>query len=814
MMGQPAIVVAALVLACAPGFVQGAEDDRDVAWAGLGQYRLMVNVKAAQAARKGDQRPAELAIDFDAELKKLGATGTVDIASIQVIAYDGATGKPSPGARYAYGRGEFDGPFRWYDAAIPYEFPEMNEAISRTRGKVAAKDRTRGGYFYNALGDWRAGRLVWMHAEDGEQPTLYAIYFDLLAEGKLPPSLPPAAWVGDGTPRRDKVGRGTFGSDHCRIDLDDWNGDGLVDVIVGEQAGHVFVWPNLGTKERPEFRYGKFIFADAAPLEAGMCAVPKVVDWDGDGAKDLLVGTEWNRLLFYRNAGTDRDRRLEYRGPVMVDGQPLEMPIEPLARGRSEIFKRDYYMCPETVDWDGDGDLDLLAGGYITGLVFFYENVDKAADGTPLLKLRGPLEADGKPLNVRYWCASPAAADLDGDGDLDLLSGNFPIYLRAGEKEETDVVLYFENVGSRTRPVLAERPLPGDGPRPHARLATPRLADWDGDGDLDLAVSSRENLYLFENQGSPAAPKFKLHAEPVATPWGMAGITADQFRDYNGDGRLDLVQNYTVRLADDVGNPFAWSESVGVLPRGQHIAHPSGIGDDWFWPFLDDFDQDGRIDVLFGDWGGHVWLHRNLSTADEQKFDLEGFGLKLADGEPIKVGPIGKDVNKDFDALQGARTVFTVADFDRDGRRDLVVGDTYGKIRYFRSLGPASAEDSNATRRPAFAAGVEIADLGIRGLVDATDWNGDGRMDVIASAASGRVRVLINRAAQGGAPFEEGFDPKLPPIFQPRVIMADINGDGDDDLFLPSTQGACFIERSFLDRGYAEAELVGTERKP
>jgi hypothetical protein len=785
-----------------------ADDGSAVEWAGQGSYRLLAGVEPGKVEGRVDERPAELAIDFEAELKKLGVGGTVDVASIQVIAYDPATGKPKPGVKYAYARGALDCPFRWYDAAIPYEFPEFDDAVSRTGGRIALKPATRVGYFSNALGDWRSGRLVWMHAQD-EKPACYAIYFDVLPEGNRPPALPPRSWVGDGTPRADKIGRTTFGSDHCRIDLDDWDGDGLVDVVVGEQGGHVFVWPNLGTKERPEFRYGKFVFADGAPLDAGLAAAPEVVDWDGDGVKDLLVGTHWNRLLFYRNVGSDRERRFEYRGPVAIDGQPLELPITPLARGSSDIFKRDYYPSPETVDWDGDGDVDLLAGGYITGMIFFYENQGPAEDGTPRLRLRGPLEADGKALNVRYWCAAPCAGDLDGDGDLDLLTGNFPMYVRADEREENDLVLFYENVGTRREPKLVERPMPARGTWPHGSLATPRLADWDGDGDQDLAVSSRDSLFLFENQGTPRDPAFKLHGEAVETPWGLAAIAADQFRDWNGDGRLDLVQNYTVRLGDGAGNPFAWSETASVLPPGEYIEHPSGIGDDWFWPYLDDFDGDGRIDVLFGDWGGHVWLHRNRSTAQEQKFDLEGFRLKLAGGELLKVGPIGKDVDKDFDALQGARTVLTVADFDGDGKRDLAVGDTYGKIRYFQNAGPPSGQ-----AEPVFAAGVEIADLGIRGLVDATDWNGDGRMDVVASAANGRVRVLINQIPTDGAPFAEGFDPHLPPIQQPRVLVADINGDGDGDLFLPSTEGACFIERSFLEHGYARAELRSVEKRP
>ena len=48
----------------------------------------------------------------------------------------------------------------------------------------------------------------------------------------------------------------------------------------------------------------------------------------------------------------------------------------------------------------------------------------------------------------------------------------------------------------------------------------------------------------------------------------------------------------------------------------------------------------------------------------------------------------------------------------------------------------------------------------------------------------------------------------LPPIMQPRVRLGDLNGDGDDDLYFPSTQGACFVERSLLKHGYARGIVV------
>ena len=102
-------------------------------------------------------------------------------------------------------------------------------------------------------------------------------------------------------------------------------------------------------------------------------------------------------------------------------------------------------------------------------------------------------------------------------------------------------------------------------------------------------------------------------------------------------------------------------------------------------------------------------------------------------GIPIKLGPINKDPEKDFDALQGAGTVLTVDDFDRDGHRDLIIGDTCGIVRHFRSLGQVA----EVAGQVSFAEPIEIGNLDIRGLVDTTDRVRDDWPDVIASSANG-----------------------------------------------------------------------------
>jgi hypothetical protein len=789
--------------------VQGRDLPTAVRWAGNGARRLLVRIEprdlGVQSAR---EMPAEIVLDFS-KLPALGGERAADITSLQVMKIDPKTGEPERYTNYAYARSPYDRPFRWYDAAIPYDFPEFYGTANTTNGEIRRKNRIRGGYFYSAMGDWRSGHLAWAHTQLGQETSYYAIYFDMMPTGEKPSENPPAGWLGDGMPRFDVVGQSSTGCSQVSIALDDWDDDGLIDIVFGEDYGHLFWMPNNGTQKEPKFRHYRMIFdADGLPIDAGMGSNPLVVDWTGDGRKDLLISTHWNRVLFFKNEGTNRERRYRYKGFLQADGKPLEVPFRPLVHGSEDVFKEDYYPVLEAADWDGDGDLDLLAGGYVTGRVYFYENVGRDADGMPILKFRGPLEADGKPINVGEWCAAPCVGDFDGDGDLDLISGRYTWDRHATNEH---FLRYYENIGTRTNPVLTERRFPKEGMPPMLNLSVPRAADINGDGLLDLVVSSGGNIYLFENVGTKTSPRFRVHDKPLPSRWtradlpGTGAYYCTEFMDWNHDGKQDVVTNYTVELNSGKGNPGIYDRTVSVLPPGQRIEHPSGIGDDWFWPRLYDLDRDGKLDILFGDWAGHVWFHRNLTEPGKPaQFDLQGTLLRTVDGNPIKVGPTG-DPNKSFAALQGARTVFAAGDFSGKGLLDLVVSDTFGMVRFYRNVGTRA--------EPVFALPEVIADTKTRGMVDAVDWNGDGRMDVIVGTSDGRVLVFPNIAQQGAPRFGPAIPIAIPPIVEPRVIMADLNGDGQQELFIPGTQGSSLLDRSFLDHGYAQAELIRAEQK-
>lgn len=741
------------------------------------------------AARQSDERPAEYRLTAE----EITPGQRIDPATIRVVRCDET------------GRKELSDPlpFRWYDDAVPYEFPEREQNVHSTDGiNTTSVLRPRWGDFYNFQSDGVAGRLVWLHRQNKDETGHYAISYRPLAAEKTPVDAPPRGFVGDGSHRCRQNGASSTGMIHSRVAVSDWNNDGLVDLLIGGSRGHVLLYPNRGTRNEARFDYARLLLLDdGTPLDVGWSSAPLAVDWDGDGVTDLLCSGERNRLLYFRDAGTAAAPRLVSKGFVKVDDRPLELPVEPVPKSPPGVYPLDYYPVVDAVDWNGDGRIDLLAGGFITGRIYLFENRGKAADGTPNLVARGPLVADGRTLNVGDWAAAPCAADFDGDGDLDLMSGNMAITAVGGDaSDQAHFLRYYENTGSRTAPVLTERPFPKTGEFPNSILGTPRAADFNGDGTLDLVVSSSESVYLYDNIGTPRQPNFKVHARPLPTQWGGVPLPTWglQFLDWNGDGQSDLLCGLQIFL--NQGHSDFQPESL--LPPGNLISHPPPSGDGWTFTQLADLDGDGRRDLLFGTHEGHVWLHRNLGGTP-LRFDETGFQLSTVNGLPLHVGPVpGQAV--DFDVLQGARTTIAVGDFDADGRLDLVVGDTYGIARHYRNIGTKA--------QPRFAAPNVLGDLKIRMVPYVADWNRDGRPDVVGSAASGTVVLWRNL---GDNRFSSAEPIEVPPVpYSPSAAVVDWNGDGDEDLIVGTAYGYfCWFERSFLEHGYAKAELEKVPRK-
>ncbi len=162
------------------------------------------------------------------------------------------------------------------------------------------------------------------------------------------------------------------------------------------------------------FRGKKYESTDDLRVASTGCAIhAHAADWDGDGDHDLLLGDIRGNVFFLENEGKP--------------GKPAFGPHENVEAGGSAI-KVDGDAGPFTVDWDGDGDLDLLAGGD-SGAVTYFENegtktYPKLAKGRELIS-PGTMDYNSPPTEPhRGGRSKVCATDWNGDGLLDLLVGD------------------------------------------------------------------------------------------------------------------------------------------------------------------------------------------------------------------------------------------------------------------------------------------------------------------------------------------------------------------------------------------------------
>lgn len=786
----------------------------DPVWSGRGQLRLLVRVEPVEiGARQRNELVAKLPINFESILKSRGVLGFVDPATIQVHQYAVVTGLPTKFKTFDSASSVFDRPCRFEDDAVPEDFPDrLARASVAPNGRGPAITRKRGGRLFNREMVATRGAITWVHTQSGRDPSHYAIYFDVKPTVReCGPS--PAPWIGDADLLRRKEGEHLSGLSHSNVCAGDFNGDGLFDLLAGAEKGNLVWYPNHGTLGQPKFIGCRMLTDEDGPIDLGWYGSPFLFDWDHDGLIDVLAGTSYNAIAWWKNVGVKDSPRLTYRGLVPADGKPLAVPCEPVPEDKTGVFNHDYYNQPWVGDWDGDGTPDILTGGYVTGQIFLFRGAGRLEDGTPKLHYAGPLEAEGKVLDT-VWAAAPFAHDFDGDGKKDLITGSwFWSGIHRNQRPgEVEYLMYYRNMGTAGAPQLRREPLPCRGELPTAEIARPSVVDWNADGLPDLVVSDASGaIYTFVNRGQANSPLWEVNRVPLTAPWGFvrgSGYTSC-LPLRKGSPPEFLEGDHFFTYDGSPHSPRSTQRGVARV-NGERIRYPGpGYGDPYFHTALCDWDADGNADLLYGTQQGYLYLHRGVGGDDPHAFST-GQQLKLTSGEALRVGPEivdSLDKVKDFTVLQGSRIVMATGDFDGDGIEDVAVTETFGNLWIFCNTKQGGID----TLEPGVKVG-KVFQAARTNDLSVTDWNEDGKPDLLIGTPTTKPgTIYLNQSQKGNLRFAEPQQPfELPFMFWgAKIKPLDWNRDGDQDFLVYSEFFAFYVEKSFLTQGYCAALTVG-----
>jgi len=608
-------------------------------------------------------------------------------------------------------------------------------------------------------------------------------------------------------------------------------------------------------------------------LGVGLWAWPLPMDYDGDGDFDLIVSCPdkpYNGTYFFEN--TDGNVKMPafkpgvrigtgHRNirPSYIDGEVrVLLPGKEIVdfHQRDTQFNKSRTIYPSTnvhntqgriranqwhyCDYDGDGVLDLIAGvgdwqdygwdnafdsegrwtrGPLHGYVYRIRNTGTSE--APRYEKPEKVLAGATPVDV-YGMPSPNFADFDGDGDLDLICGEF-----------VDSFTWFENVGTRTRPKYAAgRPLTHmhEPLRMDLCMIVPTAMDWDKDGDIDLVVGQEDGrVALVENTGKvvDGAPEFLAPQffQQVADDVKFGVLVTPDSVDWDGDGDEDLICGNSAGYIGfienlDGGNPPKWAAPVRLKADGKVIrimAGPNGsiqgpCEAKWGYTTLNvaDWDHDGLPDIIVNSiWGKVVW-YRNIGArrwprlAAEQPIEVEWMG------RPPKPAwnwwqPEGKNLATQW------RTTPAVTDYNHDGLNDLIMLDHEGYLALFQRvkrdgrllLLPGkrlfSCEHSSAfdsIHRPQNKAGGPLRmNDGIAGKSGRrkfcfADWDVDGRLDLLVNSRN--VHFLRNVARDETQPLfsDQGMvDNRILAGHTTSPTVVDWNRDGVPDLLVGAEDG-------------------------
>jgi hypothetical protein len=544
--------------------------------------------------------------------------------------------------------------------------------------------------------------------------------------------------------------------------LADYNGDGLKDLFTSTSLG-ISVYRQVKSGNAWSWKLVRDVlytkgFSSNINLQVSGTDIPGITDIDDDGDLDLLTfdfsgayielhqNLSMEKFGVPDSLGTNTSPVFQRNGDCWGNFHKGE--------GEGFVFSEDCGVVANPGgrimhagnsimlhDLNDDGAKDLLAGHVSNEHISFLTNAKKG------------IIADFNSYSNTYPTTNPVSMhifpaafyeDIDFDGVKDLLIAPS---IAANDINLTDFKSsgwYYHNDGASDKPTfkLVQKNFLQDQMIDVGENAAPAFADMDGDGDLDMLLGTggmpvtggyKGSLWYFKNEGTATQPAFSIESEnylDLVSKLSLYSIKP-QWADFNGDGVVDLgfagTSSTTLKLEYRyIPNKGAPNAAVQLnLADAVTITLPSELqtGDS---PHFYDADGDGDLDLLVGKTQGNIYYYSNSGPAKQYTFKLEtdafaGVGINFA----------------------GRFPQLAVADFDLDGKPDLLTADHTGNVRVFSNAdwGKWTERGTNLVSVNGKASSVNFGNYL---SVAVADLNGDKKPDLAVGNNAGGVRLLSN----------------------------------------------------------------------
>lgn len=487
------------------------------------------------------------------------------------------------------------------------------------------------------------------------------------------------------------------GVNNPQFSLADINRDTKKDLVIFEEFVGVQTFINQGSSGNPQYVYNPNYEIN---FPQGMQGYMQLVDYNRDNIPDLVHKGQAGFSVYRGYWGADNKiaftfyKELYYNtgtGWINAYVEPVDIPC--------------------IIDIDGDGDLDFMAYYIGGGNINWYRNC-QVEDGLPKDSIRLCLKdvCWGKAFQnftrtqqLNWSCTQYGTTckgtktthagnalcilDYDGDGDYDFFDGNvsFPDiqFLRNGRRDYNypiDTMVSQDTLWA------------GNGhPLNMPTFPAAFWIDIDQDGNKDLMFSPHmqnsenyKSIAYYRNMGSNSSPNFKFQSDTflVQNMIDMGYASYPVLYDYNKDGKLDLFvgsdgfyqSNGTLRSKVAYYLNTSSGSVKSFTLQNSDFLNFDALNIKGTALAMGDIDNDGKDELVVGMTDGTMLLFNNTAASGTVQPVWVQASTKLQ-----------SNANADIDA--GAYAAPFIYDIDKDGKKDLLIGNQVGELQYYKNIG-------------------------------------------------------------------------------------------------------------------------------